>query len=138
MNKHFELSEDELNIILMVKEEQGFRSEKKALQYILDQYKKDRELEYILLETYRKIEENQKAYRERLKWATTVAEQNSIILLDILNTLLLKKYSDVEELIPVDTFESPILTESKEIIKRKIHHFKEEKDFRERKKLENK
>lgn len=134
MNKHFDLSEDELNIILQVKEEQNLKSEKKALIYILQQYKKNQDLENSLINAYRKIEEEKRAYNERLRWATTIAEQNSIVLLDILNTLLLKYYPELEEVIPVDTFESPIITESKEIIKRKIHHFKEQKDNRKRNK----
>lgn len=86
------------------------------------------------MDVYRKIDEEKRAYHERLRWATTVAEQNSIVILDILNTLLLKNYTEIEEVIPVDTFESPIITESKEIIRRKIHHFKEQKDNRKRKK----
>ena len=41
MNKHFELSQEDMNVILKVKQEQNFRSEKKALQYIIKKYQEE-------------------------------------------------------------------------------------------------
>lgn len=49
MNKHFELSQEDMNVILKVKQEQNFRSEKKALQYIIKKYQEQEETEHLLL-----------------------------------------------------------------------------------------
>lgn len=60
MNKHFELSQEDMNVILKVKQEQNFRSEKKALQYIIKKYQEQEETEHLLLNIYEKIQEQRK------------------------------------------------------------------------------
>lgn len=63
-----------------------------------------------------------------------MAEQNTIILLDVMNTILEQEFPEIDSLIPVDVYESPVIAESRSIIKKKIQHFKQRKDYRESKK----
>ena len=126
--------QEDMNVILKVKQEQNFRSEKKALQYIIKKYQEQEETEHLLLNIYEKIQEQRKPYEDRIKWAATVAEQNTIILLDVMNTILEQEFPEIDSLIPVDVYESPVIAESRSIIKKKIQHFKQRKDYRESKK----
>lgn len=68
---------------------------------------------------------------ERLKWATKVAEQNSIVLLDAMNTMLHMLKADA--LISVEFAPHPIIQQSQQNIKSKIAHFKQKSDERKRK-----
>lgn len=134
VQKHFLLEQKELGILMRVKQEKGFSSETMTLKYILNEYDRMCDMETFIKNAFHSVLHDKKQYTERLKWAATTAEQNSQIIVDVLNTLLLKQFKDIEDVIPVDVFEAPVIAESRENIKQKIHHFKQQKDERERKK----
>lgn len=68
---------------------------------------------------------------ERLNWATKVSEQNSIVLLDAINTMLHMFKADT--LISVEFAPHQVIQKSQENIKNKIAHFKQKSDERKRK-----
>ena len=72
--------------------------------------------------------------KERLRWSTQTAEQNSIVMLDAINTLLFM--FDAETLIPADNAPHKVITQSKHMMKEKIAHFKQMSDDRKRRKAE--
>lgn len=134
MGKEFQLKDEEFQVIKNVMDQEGL-NQTKALCYILNEYQKYQNIENIFRKVLKEQEQEHKNFTERIRWATRVAEQNSIVLLDAVNTILVN--NNVEDLIPVDTYESPVITKSKNIMKQKIAHFKQQKDYRERNKRKN-
>ena len=67
---------------------------------------------------------------ERLKWATKTSEQNSIVLLDAVNTLLHMFKADA--LISAELAPSIVVQQSQKNIKEKIAYFKQKSDERKR------
>ena len=78
----------------------------------------------IAREVIREMEENYMK-SERLKWATKTAEQNSVLLLDSINTIL--NALKVSKLISVDEQESPVIKESRKKLDKKIENRKQRK-----------
>lgn len=107
-----------------------------TLRYIIQEYQKneqqkenDAALISGLLESY-----NQKYYAlfERLRWASQTAEMNTTILLDAINTILIK--DDVRESILREAIQAPVIADSQNAYKEKIAYFKQQKDDRNKKK----
>ena len=69
--------------------------------------------------------------KERLKWSLQTAEQNSIILLDAVNTLLHNE--NLNTCITTDFLPNEVITQSKNNLKEKITHFKQKSDDRKAK-----
>lgn len=69
--------------------------------------------------------------KERIRWATQTAEQNSIVVLDLLNTLM--HVFKIETAIPVEVAAHPAVVQSQERIKERIAYFKQKSDDRKRK-----
>lgn len=130
VKRTYNMEQEKLDLIDRVKEEQGFKTATAALHYIMDKYVELSDEEKMLENAIQRYEEKCVGLHERLRWATRVAEQNSIVTLDILNTMLIRQ--DVSECIPVDIVESPVITTSREVMKKKIAHFKQKKDHRNR------
>lgn len=135
-NKHFKLSDERLEILNQVKKNNKLKTDVAAINYLLDEYKNEKEKQNEkneLAETFIQMYEKKFfSYMERLKWATKTSEKNTIIMLDILNTVLIKY--NIKECVPTDTYVSPAIATSQEIYKKKLIHFKQEKDNRNKKK----
>lgn len=125
--KNFRLHKNEMDIINEVKEEFNY-NETEALKYIIRSYKNSELVDLIS----KRLKEDNRKFFERLRWASSTAEKNSILMLDGLNSILLQSsYMDSETL--YQDQKAKILIKSEEEYKRKIEHFKQEKDNRENK-----
>lgn len=130
--KIFNLRDDECDFLQNLMKEKGFKSEVAALHFIFDEYKQLADQEVLIERAIKKHEEDNIGLHERLRWSTRTAEQNSIIMVDILNTLLF--HEGITECILTDVVESPVIGTSRKQMKDKIAHFKQQKDNREKNK----
>lgn len=127
IRKNYNFRKETVEKIHIVMEERNM-NETSALEFIVDEY--FNKSDYID-EAIDRLFERDKKYRERLRWATRTAEINSQMLLDAVNTILWsKKY---ENCCMSHVLMNPVLEQSKQSIERRIEHFKQEKDNRERK-----
>ena len=126
--KSYRIPKETERIIQGVMQEKKFTSENAALIYIVDEFEKRKGLADEIADS---LIERDKKYRERLRWATRTAELNSQMLLDAVNTILIHK--GLENCCATHILMSPVLEQSKKSIERRIEHFKQEKDNRERK-----
>ena len=130
MRKQFDLSDEAISVIRSVQEQHGFKSERLAVEYILRNFD-TREADEKIAEAVVKKLDTDYIQRDRLKWSTQTAEQNSIILLDCLNTLLFSM--NIQDIVPVDSAPSPVIRNSKTRIKERIAWFKQQSDERKAK-----
>lgn len=127
VRKNYNFRKETVEKIHLVMEERNM-NETSALEFIVDEY--FNRSDYID-EAIDRLFERDKKYRERLRWATRTAELNSQMLLDAVNTILINK--GLENCCATHILMSPVLEQSKKSIERRIEHFKQEKDNRERK-----
>ena len=130
MRKQFDLSDEAISVIRSVQEQHGFKSERLAVEYILQNFD-TREADEKIADAVVKKLDTDYIQRDRLKWSTQTAEQNSIILLDCLNTLLFSM--NIQDIVPVDSAPSPVIRNSKTRIKERIAWFKQQSDERKAK-----
>lgn len=130
MRKCFSLSEEELALLEQYKKENNIKNDSQAIASLIRQTQADRGQFAIMIR-----EELEKNYlpKERIRWATRIAEQNSIVLLDAMNTLLHMLKADA--CIPVEMAAHPVIKQSQDRMKEKIAYFKQKSD--ERKSKEN-
>lgn len=122
------LSEEDIEILKSLRKEHGLKSDSQVVSWLLQRSTQDQEE---LAKVIRKELEENYISKDRIKWATQTAEQNSIILLDAINTLLWML--NAEDNISVDIAAHPVIKQSKEIIKAKVAHFKQKSDERKSK-----
>lgn len=124
MRKQFSLEEIDLDIINKVKKDFSFRNESETLRYILRRFSKnEQKLNFIADDVYFKFKDD----ITRLRLGLRTAEQNSIIILDLLNTLLYEYKIDI--LMPAYSYTThDLVTKSKERIKEIIEANKQRKD----------
>lgn len=127
IRKNIYLSDEEYNMIQNIKKEYGLKTDSAAISFLL----KSGDVTQNIAKAV--INEMEESYMksERLKWATKTAEQNSTVLLDAMNTILHMLKAD--SLISVEFAPHPIIKKSKQNIKDKIAHFKQQSDERKRK-----
>lgn len=137
--RNFYLSDETFELLEKYTEENGFSSNTNAIEYLI-MHSQDKLKEKIAVAVR---EELDKKYmqKERLRWGLQTAEQNSIVILDAVNTLLYMFDPDInmqnmETLMPADTVPHPIIKQSRGIIKERIAHFKQKSDDRKRRKAE--
>lgn len=130
--KNVEFSELDLERIKKIKIEQHIKTDIGAIRFALEQYDIKRTQEdaeqRIAKIVANNIMDQMYPYSERLKWATRTAEQNSILLLDAMNSLLI--HDNIVDCVPVDTIMSPVIQSSKEKMNERIAYFKQKKDDR--------
>lgn len=131
MKKIFDLSEKEIALLDKVKEEKELISQVAALRHILKSYEEKEDKRKLIEEAISVYETEVKGFHDRLKWSTTMAERNTIMILDVLNTMLF--HEGIENCILVEDIENPVVARSREIMKKKLAHFKQQKDNRKRK-----
>lgn len=127
VRKNYNLKKETVEKIHQVMEERNM-NETSALEFIVNEYFNRADYIDAIID---RLLERDKSYRERLRWATRTAEINSQMLLDAMNTILVSK--KFEYCCFPEAYMSPVLEQSKENIDRKIEHYKQEKDNRERK-----
>ena len=125
--KIFRLSDEMIFKIKQIKDELSLSSDTAVIEYLVNNFHINDFADQIIDRLF----ERDKSYRERLRWATRTAEINSQMLLDAMNTILVSK--KFEYCCFPEAYMSPVLEQSKENIDRKIEHYKQEKDNRERK-----
>ena len=129
--KLFYLEESNLIILKKLQEELKLSSGSQVINYLLKQAAEQPAMEEKIAIAVRKELEENYLSKERIRWGVQTAEQNSMIILDVLNTLLHKE--KLSTCIDVDFAPSPVIEQSKERIKRRIHYFKQKSDERKSK-----
>lgn len=130
-NKYYRLSDESIKKLHQIMEEKMIKTETAAIEFLIESYGGNEELAEKIVDT---LFERDKAFRERVRWATRAAETNTYMLLDGLNTILLDRGNEYCSHIEVTM--SPVLKQSHDKIKERLAHFKQEKDNRERKRRE--
>ncbi len=127
--RNFYLLDEDFAKLEKFTEENGFSSNSNALSYLISHLDDNTE-EKIAIAVR---EELDKKYmpKERLRWGVQTAEQNSIVILDAINTLLYML--DPETLMPADTVPHKIVKQSRGIIKERIAYLKQRSDDRKKK-----
>lgn len=126
------VEENDAKVIDEVKEQFDIATDRMALSFMIAEYERltkdktglERLLERILEV---KIEELRNTL-ERIKWASSEAERNTIMILDGLNAQFI--YEDMKSEYLLEEAVAPVFQKSKARIKEKISHFKQKKDER--------
>lgn len=124
--KLFYLEESNLIILKKLQEELKLSSGSQVINYLLKQAAEQPAMEEKIAIAVRKELEENYLSKERIRWGVQTAEQNSMIILDVLNTLLHKE--KLSTCIDIDFAPSPVIEQSKERIKRRIHYFKQKSE----------
>lgn len=121
--KLMDLPEQTIDIIHEVMKETGFKYEVDAVVYMIHEYKNREAVADIVVQKLDK-------HFTRLRLGLRTAEQNSIIMKDITNTLLFKLLpSKNEMLMPAEgRFKHTVLVEAEDNLSEKITKAKQEKD----------
>ena len=121
--KLMDLPEQTIDIIHEVMKETGFKYEVDAVVYMIHEYKNR---EAVADTVVQKLDK----HFTRLRLGLRTAEQNSIIMKDITNTLLFKLLpSKNEMLMPAEgRFKHTVLVEAEDNLSEKITKAKQEKD----------
>lgn len=122
------LSEEELSILKSIKKEQGIKSDSQVVAWLLRKSELDQKELAIVIR--KELEENYLP-KERIRWGVQTAEQNSIVLLDAMNTLL--HMLNAKDCISTEVAAHPVIVQSQDSIKRKIAYFKQKSDERKSK-----
>lgn len=121
--KEYNLPEQTIDIIHEVMKETGFKYEVDAVVYMIHEYKNR---EAVADTVVQKLDK----HFTRLRLGVRTAEQNSIIMKDITNTLLFKLLPSKDEmLMPAEgRFKHTVLVEAEDNLSEKIAKAKQEKD----------
>ena len=121
--KEYNLPEQTIDIIHEVMNETGFKYEVDAVIFMINEYKNR---EAVADTVVQKLDK----HFTRLRLGVRTAEQNSIIMKDITNTLLFKLLpSKNEMLMPAEgRFKHTVLVEAEDNLSEKIAKAKQEKD----------
>lgn len=126
--KDLYLSEEMDERFRAIKKKHNLKSDGQTVSYLIQKYDEDKE--ELAMAIRKELEENYLP-KERIRWGVQTAEQNSVMILDALNTLLwmmnAKKCYRADEII------HPVIKESQEELKRKIAYFKQKSDERKSK-----
>ena len=121
--KEYNLPEQTIDIIHEVMKETGFKYEVDAVIFMINEYKNR---EAVADTVVQKLDK----HFTRLRLGVRTAEQNSIIMKDITNTLLFKLLPSKDEmLMPAEgRFKHTVLVEAEDNLSEKIATAKQEKD----------
>lgn len=129
--KCFYLDDEELELLQSIKTENGLKTDTAVISFLLRNYSP------IEMSTAIKVrEELEKNYlpKERIRWGVQTAEQNSVLILDALNTILWQLKTNIGY--RYDDIPHPIIKESEDELKRKIAYFKQKSDEKKLKRIE--
>lgn len=121
--KEYNLPEQTIDVIHEVMKETGFKYEVDAVVYMIHEYRNREAVADIVIQKLDK-------HFTRLRLGVRTAEQNSIIMKDIANTLLFKLLPSKDEmLMPAEgRFKHTVLVEAEDNLSEKIAKAKQEKD----------
>lgn len=128
MKKDFYLSEEDYQMLKECRSQNGLRSDSQVLPFLLRQYQNSRK--EIVTDIRLELEQNYLP-KERIRFGVQVAEQNSTVLLDAVNTLL--HMFNAKDCIPVQVAPHPVITQSQAAVKKQIAKAKQRKDERKSK-----
>jgi hypothetical protein len=128
MQKCLSLDEESIHLLKECKKKYALQNDSQVISFLL---KKDLNEQKEFAKIIRQEFEENYLPKERIKWSTKVAEQNSIMLLDAINTLLCNM--QLEKCIPAEIAPSPVIVESKKRMIDKIAYFKMKSDERKNK-----
>ena len=128
--KCIHLSDEDIILLNAIKKKYGLRSDSQVISYLLH---KDELGNKEVAEAVRKELEEHYLSKERIRWGVQTAEQNSIVLMDAINSILW--VMGVKNSYRVDELTHPVIKDSTEELKRKIAHFKQKSDERKRKEI---
>lgn len=128
MRKCISLSEEDIELLEQYKQHNSIRTDSQAFSNML---RESKHFQKNLAVTVREELESNYLNKERTKWATQTAEQNSILLLDAMNTLL--HMFNAKDCISTEVAMHPVLKQSQDSMKKKIAYFKQKSDERKAK-----
>lgn len=123
------ISEENLSALEILKERYSLSTNGQVINFLIQQAMENQE-ERIAKAVIQEMNDSYLS-KERLKWSLQTAEQNSIILLDAMNTLLHKE--NLDTCITTEFLPNEVITQSKNNLKEKIAHFKQKSDDRKAK-----
>lgn len=126
--KCIHLSEEDVTLLNSIKKKYGFKSDGQTVSYLI--HKHEQGFEELAVAVRKELEENYLP-KERIRWGVQTAEQNTIMMMDVLNTLLW--LLNAKNCYRVGEITHPVIKESKDELKKKIAHFKQKSDERKSK-----
>lgn len=127
MRKGIYFSEEDAELLRKKKQELGLKTDSAVISYLLHQ-----DIQGNIAVAVREELEKNYLPKERIRWGVQTAEQNSIVLLDAINTLLTMMKADV--CIPAEISPNKAVEQSQQRLKEKLAYFKQKKADRESKK----
>ena len=126
--KCIHLSEEDVTLLNSIKKKYGFKSDGQTVSYLI--HKHEQGFEELAVAVRKELEENYLP-KERIRWGVQTAEQNTIMMMDVLNTLIW--LFNAKNRYRVGEITHPVIKESKDELKKKIAHFKQKSDERKSK-----
>ena len=126
--KCIHLSEEDVTLLNSIKKKYGFKSDGQTVSYLI--HKHEQGFEELAVAVRKELEENYLP-KERIRWGVQTAEQNTIMMMDVLNILLW--LFNAKNCYRVGEITHPVIKESKDELKKKIAHFKQKSDERKSK-----
>lgn len=128
IKKHISLSEEDVTRLIEFKKQHGFHTDSEVFSHLLAETQNRNPP--TACEIREELEKNY-LQKDRMKWATQTAEQNSIVLLDAINTILW--LLNAKDNIAVEHASHPVISQSKKLLKKKLAYFKQKSDERKSK-----
>lgn len=122
IQKHINLSREAEQVLNDLKAERGFRSMNQTLEYMIMDYNKNRD---IAAAVSRQVTEDLSKVLTRIRLGTNVADRNSQIILEVLNSIAYQ--FDVAPM-TTDFEETSAVSVAKESVKNRIAELKQRKD----------
>lgn len=133
MYKYFEIEEENLSFLTELKEAEGIKSDKAAINYIIKKYSelyKKKEAEgnspEVAKAVMNQFNEQYGTIIRKLIAILSAIDENSTIMLDVMNTYLMK--DNMESCILNDVISSPVIDRSRDYYHHKISKAKQKKD----------
>ena len=130
--KCIHLSEKDVRILNSIKKKYGFKLDGQTVSYLI--HKHEQGYEDLAVAMRKELEDNYLP-KERIRWGVQTAEQNTIMMMDVLNSLLWML--NAKNCYRVGEITHPVIKENKDELKKKIAHFKQKSDEKKVKKRRN-
>lgn len=130
--KCIHLSEEDVRILNSIKKNYGFKSDGQTVSYLI--HKHEQGYEDLAVAVRKELEDNYLP-KERIRWGVQTVEQNTIVTMDVLNSLLWML--NAKNCYRVGEITHPVIKESKDELKKMIAHFKQKSDEKKVKKRSN-
>lgn len=132
MKKLFDLNDDDLRNMYVLKSRLDLKTDvaivRYALDYLVNLVEQEEREQQMVNNIVNMLLAKMGESNNIVKRSVRETEKNTAMILDAVNTFLIQNKLDI--CIPVDTFKSSVLEQSEEIYKSKISNRKQKKDFR--------